>query len=246
MLSFFKRKRVPAVDLSGLGTDMHSHLLPGIDDGSPDTETSIHLIKGMMELGYRKFICTPHVMQDMYKNTPETIGAALNLLKQALSDAGLSVNLHAAAEYLLDENFEALLQAKAPLLTLRDNKVLIEFSFISAPLKLNEALFQLQINGYQPVLAHPERYPYLLQDKNLLESLRNSGCLFQLNLLSLTPYYGKMATQLAEYLLDRDYIDLLGSDLHHERHLAALQHFGQPFHKVLRLIDRGRLLNSAW
>ena len=246
MLSFFKRKGTPAVDFSGLGTDMHSHLLPGIDDGSPDTETSIQLIKGMMELGYKKFICTPHVMQDMYKNNPKTIGAALESLQNAVAAAGLPVKLHAAAEYLLDENFEALLQAKTPLLTLHDNKVLIEFSFVSTPLKLNEALFQLQINGYQPVLAHPERYSYLLQDKSLLESLKNSGCLFQLNLLSLTNYYGKIPAQLAEYLLDKDYIDLLGTDLHHARHLAALRHFGPPIHKVLRLIDRGRLLNSQW
>lgn len=246
MRSLFKRKEKPVIDFAGLGTDMHSHLLPGIDDGSPDTETSIRLIKGLMELGYKKFITTPHIMQDMYRNNPETVKAAYQQLQNALKEEDLTVEIRPAAEYLLDENFDALLQAKAPLLTLKDNKVLVEFSFVSTPLRLNETLFQLQINGYQPVLAHPERYAYLLQNRELFDSLRNAGCLFQLNLLSLTNYYGKMATQLAEYLLQKDYIDLLGTDLHHERHLATLQNFGPSFSTVLRLIDRGRLLNSGW
>ncbi len=246
MLSFFSRPKPSFTDFSGLGTDMHSHLLPGIDDGSPDAETSIQLIKGLLELGYKKFITTPHIMMDLYKNTPVTIAAAHRVLKEALLAEKIEVDIHAAAEYLMDENFEKLLHTKAPLLTLKDNFVLVEFSFVSAPINLQEILFQIQINGYRPVLAHPERYAYLQRSKEVYDELKNAGCLFQLNLLALTSYYGKDAMELASYLLGKDYYDLLGTDLHHDRHLAGLMQYGTPLKTILRLIDRGRVLNTTW
>lgn len=245
MFSFFKKSK-PVIDFGILNTDMHSHLLPGIDDGSPDAATSIRLIKGMMELGYKKFIATPHVMLDLHKNTPATISAAHEVLKNELIKEGMNVEVHAAAEYLIDEQFEEMVTNKAPLLTLKDNFVLVEFSFINAPIRINEVIFELQMNGYQPVLAHPERYSYMLSNKSLFDSLKQAGCLFQLNILALTNYYGKGVTQLAEYLLSKDYYDLVGTDLHHGRHLATLQDYGSAYNTILRLNDRGRLLNSTW
>lgn len=244
MFSFFrKNKEVQKVDFSGIATDMHSHLLPGIDDGSPDVETSLMLIKGMMQLGYKKFITTPHIMQDMYRNTPATINNAYTQLQEALAAEKLEVNIRPAAEYLLDDNFDALLEKGEPLLTLKDNLVLVEFSFVSPPINAQEKLFQMQMKGYRPVLAHPERYNYLLKNREFYETLKNAGCLFQLNLLSLTGYYGKPTVDLANYLLGKDYIDLVGTDLHHDRHLAALQHYGPAYSAVQRLLDNGRLLN---
>jgi len=241
MFSIFKKKITGEVNLSGIGTDMHSHLLPGIDDGSPDTDTSIELIKGLTELGYSKLITTPHIMSDMYRNDAETIRAAHAELK----DLQLMQPSHAAAEYFMDDYFDTLLENDVPLLTIKDNWVLVEFSFVGAPVNLKEKIFELQIKGYQPVLAHPERYIYFFTNKKWYDDLKDGGCLFQLNLLSLTPYYGKVATDLAQYLLKKKYINLLGTDLHHFRHLQVLQNSPQIMTSVNALLDSGNLMNST-
>lgn len=245
MFSLFKKNKSFPINFGGIATDMHSHLLPGIDDGSPDVEASVRLIKGMMELGYKKFITTPHVMQDIYRNTPQTIHAAYTLLQEELQANKMTVDIRPAAEYMLDDNFDALLEKNEPLLTLKDNLVLVEFSFVNAPINVQEKLFQMQIKGYQPVLAHPERYGYLLGNKAFYDTLKNAGCLFQLNVLSLSNYYGKSALDLANYLLSKDYIDILGTDLHHERHLQALHRYG-AFATLQKLLDKGRILNANW
>lgn len=225
---------------------MHSHLLPGIDDGSPTLETSLQLISGMAELGYKKLITTPHVMWDIYRNTNETIQAAYKNLKAALKKAGINVELHAAAEYYLDEHFVQMLDSNTPLLTLKNKMVLIEFSFISSPFDLKDILFKLQIKGYQPVLAHPERYLYLSSNKGFYDELKEAGCLFQVNLLSLSSHYGKGVTDLAHYLIKKNYVSLLGTDLHHERHLDALHHASSGMMATIqRLLDSGNIINTT-
>jgi protein-tyrosine phosphatase len=244
MFEFFKKKKKLA-DLSGIATDMHSHLLPGIDDGSPDVETSIALVRGMMELGYKKFITTPHIMWDIYQNTNETIKTAHTVLKEALKKEKIKVHIRAAAEYFLDDHFDQLLEDNVPLLTLHDNLLLIEFSFVNAPFDLKEKLFKLQMSGYQPVLAHPERYLYLKENKDFFDALKDAGCLFQLNLLSLSNYYGKASTELAHYLIKKNYIDLLGTDLHHARHLEALTYSGSTMDTIHKLLDSGKIRNHT-
>jgi protein-tyrosine phosphatase len=240
MFSIFKKGGSAAkVDFSALGADMHSHLLPGIDDGSPDIGTSLDLKKGLEDLGFSRFITTPHIMWDLYKNTPQTIGSALGELKQ---QAG-QLNIRAAAEYMLDDHFNVLLEGPEPLQTVWQNMVLVEFSFVSVPLDMKEKIFRMNIRGYQPILAHPERYAYLGGNKKGFEELKGLGCLFQVNLLSLTGYYGKGPRELALYLLGRDFVDLVGTDLHHHRHLEALRE-GRGIMAALRpLIEKGRLLN---
>ena len=225
---------------------MHSHLLPGIDDGSPGPEVSLQLIRGLEDLGYRKLIATPHVMWDLYRNSSEIIQAAHNNLLAEMKKAGVSIELHAAAEYYLDEHFVQLLDTNTPLLTIKDNMVLIEFSFISSPFDLKEILFKLQIKGYQPILAHPERYLYLNSNKGFYDELKDAGCLFQVNLLSLTSYYGKGVMELANYLIKKDYVSLLGTDMHHDRHLSALQNAGSGVtNTIQRLLDTGKIINSS-
>lgn len=244
MFDFFHKKKHVIPDLSGISTDMHSHLLPGIDDGSPDLETSITLIKGMMELGYKKFIVTPHIMWDIYKNTNETIKASYQSLQAAINKAGLAVTIRPAAEYFLDDHFDQLLENNIPLLTIKDNWVLIEVSFVNTPLNFKDKLFQLQIKGYQPVLAHPERYIYLRENKDFYEVLKDAGCMFQLNLLSLIKHYGKASAELSDYLIKKNYIDLLGTDLHHQRHLEALHQISPATDIIQKLLDSGKILNS--
>jgi tyrosine-protein phosphatase YwqE len=243
MFSIFKKKVYPKTDLSALGCDMHSHLLPGIDDGSPDNDTSNKLIQGLTDLGYKKLITTPHIMWDLYKNDAQTIASAYRSLQ--LGPEKSAMPLHTAAEYYLDDHFDKFLLDNTPLLTIKDKLVLVEVSFVTVPVNFKQMLFNLQINGYQPILAHPERYLYFGDDKKKYDELREAGCLFQLNLLSLNGYYGKGPLELAEYLIKKKYVDLLGTDLHHDRHLHALQSSGQLNDQVKFLLDTCNILNPT-
>lgn len=223
MFSFLKRKPTVHFPFHELGTDFHSHILPGIDDGSPDTETSISLIKGLRELGYTKFVGTPHVMEDIWKNDASSILSSKLKLDAALQHVDISENIRMAAEYLVDPNFEMLLRNREKLLTIKDNWVLIEVSFIAPPPQLRNVLFEMQLQGYQPVFAHPERYSYFHLRKNALQEIKDAGCFFQCNLLSFSGYYGPNVQEAAEKLAENHEVDLLGTDLHHQRHLEALQ-----------------------
>ncbi len=241
MISFFKKRPKAAVDFSALGTDMHSHLLPGIDDGAQDTSQSLQLMRGLQDLGFSRFITTPHIMTDLYPNSSATIDAAFNKLQQA---AGNDIPLRPAAEYFLDETFDALLRNNHPLLCIKDKTVLVEFSFVTTPMNYKDRLFELQIRGYQPVLAHPERYLYFGNNRIVYDELRAAGCQFACNLLSFTGYYGKASVELANFLLKKDLIDYLGTDVHHQRHIEALQKAHTVMPVVQKLVDSGRLLNN--
>lgn len=241
---FFKKKKTESLDLSWLGTDMHSHLIPGIDDGARDMATSLQLIKGFIELGYRKIITTPHVIWEIYANTPEIITKGIGELQAAVDKEGLDIELHAAAEYFIDDHFQEELKKKIPLLCISKNMVLVEFSMVTAPFDVQKIIFEMQMQEYQPVLAHPERYTYLNRNKSTYEDLKYAGCIFQLNLLSLTGYYGRTVQELAEYLLKNDYYELAGTDLHHAQHLSALQKLSSsPLYQKLR--DSSLLRNSS-
>ena len=246
MFSIFKKKKATPVDLSSLGTDMHSHLLPGIDDGAADTEMSLQLITGLHDLGYKQFITTPHIYWDLYKNNAATIGSAHAKLQQALLEKDNRVSIKPAAEYFLDDHFDELLDTNTPLLTIHDNWVLVEFSFVTVPLNFKNKLFNMQMKGYQPILAHPERYLYFMNDRSWYDELKNAGCYFQLNILSLAGYYGKASQQLAHYLISKQYVNLLGTDCHHERHIEALRAAGSSVMEPMQsMLDTGSLLNPS-
>src|SRR5580692_11575620 len=128
MWPLFRKKITIPSGLSGLQCDMHSHLIPGIDDGSPDLETSLRLIRGLADLGYSKLITTPHINQDFFPNTPENIGEGREAVIAELRRQQLDVGFHAAAEYFMDDYFTARLSSRESLLTLRDKLVLVELS----------------------------------------------------------------------------------------------------------------------
>jgi len=243
MLSFFKRRSTNNVDLSEIATDMHSHLVPGIDDGSDNVESSVSFIKGLMELGYNRIITTPHIISDMYPNDPEIIASGHRELQEGVQKNRLNITTRAAAEYYMDEYFEGLVNSDAPLLTIKDKMVLVEISFSSAPLNFKEMIFAMQMKGYQPVLAHPERYLYLAGNKMLYDDLKDMGVLFQMNILSVANYYGKSACDLAHYLIKKGYIDMIGTDLHHHRHLEVLRSSPMIMGPVKALLDTGKILN---
>ena len=240
MLFWKKNKKT---DLSGLHTDLHSHLIPGIDDGSPDTNTSLQLISGLMELGFKKLITTPHIMQDLYPNTRDDILKRIDLLKSEVKKQGLDVEITAAAEYFLDDNVSGLLKKKEPLLAISGNMILVEFSMISPSFGIKEILFEMQMQGYTPVIAHPERYVYLEGNKDFFEELKTTGCLLQLNLLSLTGYYGKNVFDFSQYLIKKEYYDLIGTDLHNSHHLESLQN-SRINSALQKLLASGKIINA--
>lgn len=210
MYSFFK-KNDPIIRQFPFETDIHAHLIPGIDDGPSDIAESVAMIRKMYELGYRKLTATPHVFAEFYPNTKAKILASFELLKKEVIAANITIELSVAAEYFLDNTFEVLLDSEK-LLTLNDNQLLIEISTFGKPLNLYDLLAQIQQKGYQPVLAHPERYLHL-SDKDY-KKLLEAGCLFQLNLLSANGYYGRPVQKRAFHLIKNDWTHFIGTDVH--------------------------------
>lgn len=227
---WFGNKSAPALSVAAefktLRTDMHSHLLPGLDDGAETVEDSLALLRELRALGYCKLVMTPHIMGDFYKNTPEGVRAALATMQRAAVKAGLTdVELHCAAEYYLDEWFGQRLDRGDELLTFGGNKryILVETSYINEPFNLAETVFRLQSMGYQPVLAHPERYTYFYGRFDDLLKLREHSVLLQLNLNSLAGYYSSGAKKMAEKLIDARAVDMVGTDTHNLKHTSTLR-----------------------
>jgi protein-tyrosine phosphatase len=242
MFSFFQKKRDKNNPLfSNIHTDVHSHLIPGVDDGSPDMETSLQFLKALNNLGFKKIITTPHIMTDFYPNTSKDLIEKYNTLKERLILENIDIDLQLGAEYFLDENFENLIKSD-DLLTFGDNHILIEMSFIEPYRELHQVLFNLISKGYKPILAHPERYPYFVNKLNKLDNIKDMGCAFQVNVLSLTNYYGKVVNKLAMQLFANNMVEFIGTDLHHNRHLSAIQNFPA---NMQQLVEKTKNLNNT-
>ena len=225
----FRKKEIPlSTFFTPSYVDIHSHVLPGIDDGAKTMEESIALLLKMRSYGMHHFITTPHVMGSVYPNSSAVILQKLAEVKAALLEQGIvDIYISAAAEYLLDEVFSARL-AQGDILVLKENYILVEMSYFNAPVNLYEQLFQIQLKGYQAILAHPERYAFYHQDFEQYYALKKAGCLFQLNLLALTNHYGKNIQKTALRLLKEGLYDFVGTDAHHQRHLELLPKIGSP------------------
>ncbi|MDT7833435.1 CpsB/CapC family capsule biosynthesis tyrosine phosphatase [Flavobacteriaceae bacterium S356] len=220
----FKKKKQPIIDLFDDNfVDIHSHLLPGIDDGAKSINNSIELIQKMHSFGIKNFITTPHVLGDLYPNSTETIKEKLLIIQKELANRGMNdVAIRASAEYMMDEQFSDRLEA-GDILPLKDNLILVEMSYFNAPLNLYDILFEIQLKGYKPILAHPERYNFYHQEFANYYKLKKAGCLFQLNILSLTDHYGKGVRKISEKLLNLGMYDFVGTDTHHIGHLILLE-----------------------
>jgi len=230
-------------DLSVLGADIHSHFIPGIDDGSQSLAQSMELLEAMHALGYRKVITTPHSMADGYRNPTEVILGGLVKLRAEVARVGLDIRVEAAAEYYLDHELERKVAA-GDVLTFGNKLLLFELPFISEPNMLLQVIFQMQTQGYRPVLAHPERYAFWYTDFSKYERLKERGVLFQLNLVALSGAYGPQARQIAERLIDAGAYELLGSDCHNMNHVEAIRNtLTRPY--LHKLIASGKLLNST-
>lgn len=238
---FQKAKLNEPVSFAALQTDMHSHLIPGIDDGIKTMEGALDLIRKLKHLGFSKLITTPHVMVDLYRNDPETIREGARKLNLAIEQAGLDITLEAAAEYKIDEGLPILLE-KGELLSFGDQLLLVELPYYSPPLDLKNQLFALQSSGYQPVLAHPERYVYWHSEFNKLEELKNMGIFFQLNTISLSGYYSRPTKKISEKLIDAGMVDFLGSDVHNQQYFKLMEKaMMEP--RLEKLLQSGQLKN---
>lgn len=223
MLSLFKKKSTsPSADWSFIQADMHSHILPGIDDGAQTMEDSLSLIEDMYRHGYRKMIATPHSSEDIYPNTNEIILRQRDAVRLAVREKGIEMEIEAAAEYMIDERFVKMVESGDQVLTIHDQKVLVEMSYLLESPYLHNGLFALQTHGYQPILAHPERYNFYHNHLEKYDELKEKGCLFQLNLIAFSGYYGKNVKKTASYLFEKGMYDYCGSDIHHLRHTNAL------------------------
>lgn len=220
MLSFFKTKPVLKDLLSDHYIDIHSHLLPGIDDGAKNINDTTKLFKAFQAIGISQFTTTPHINHYVWNNSAKIIAAKHIETKALLEEKNIKIPFRVAAEYFMDDWFESHFKTEK-LLTLKDNYVLIELSYQSAPVQLYKTLFELQVAGYTPVLAHPERYLYYRKDFSEYEKLKKAGCFFQLNLLSTVGYYGERITKIADELLKSGMYDFSGTDVHHMKHIAS-------------------------
>lgn len=222
MFAFFTKKEFLVDHLEGF-IDIHNHILPGIDDGAKNVEDSIALLKGFGEFGVTDFICTPHIMHNFYDNTPKTIKKSYKALKKEVKTQGLNnINLSYAAEHMIDDNFEHILE-QGKVLPLNSNHLLIEMSYLQPSINFDTAVKEIIKQQLFPVFAHPERYQYLNQDFKQYELLKAKSIKFQLNMLSLGGYYGKEVQKTALKLLDNELYEFIGSDVHNEQHLSALK-----------------------
>lgn len=222
MLHFFSKKKFLIDYLDGF-VDIHNHILPGIDDGAKTVDDSIGLIKAFGEFGVSHFIATPHIMHNYYPNDHATISKALMQVQHALLEHNLKhISIEAAAEHMIDDNFENLLE-DGTAMALGKEHLLVEMSYLQPPINFEEAIIKTASKGYFPVLAHPERYGFLHNRMRKYTEYKQHGILFQMNLLSLSEYYGKEVPKVAHELLQDGHIDFLASDVHNLNQLNALK-----------------------
>lgn len=222
MLSLFRKKKTKKSLFPTNYVDIHSHIIPGIDDGAKNLEESVALLQKMNDLGITQFVFTPHIMEGVWENSSAKIKEHFTLLQDHLATTELKhLTIRYGAEYMLDNNFSDLL-SKKDILPIKDTFILVEMSYLNPPLNIYEQLFNIQIADYKPILAHPERYSFLHNNFQEYSKLKEAGCFFQLNLLSLTNYYGKEVHKAAKQLIKNNMIDFVGSDTHHQKHLQAL------------------------
>ncbi len=238
-----KQPKLPTLDLSVLRTDMHSHFIPGIDDGAQTMEDSLAMLKGMQELGYKKVVTTPHIMTDGYRNTPEIILGGLEKVRQAAKEAGIDIEIEAAAEYYLDYEFEKKLK-DGNVLTFGTKYLLWEIPFINPPDNINDIVFEMASRGYRPILAHVERYGFWQNNFEKYQELSDRGILLQMNINSITGHYSAQTRKAAQWLIDKDLISFVGSDCHRMEHIELMKIALKDKH-FQKLLNSTKLLNKT-
>lgn len=222
MFNFFSKQKTMAS--MPFKTDIHCHIIPGVDDGSPDAQTSANLIERMQAWGIKRIIASPHVTKSTFENTPKNLGEALKSLQSELTSRGNDIAVSHHAEYRLDDY--SLSQFEAGIfMSLPGNYILIENPFVAEAWFIDQVIFDLQVKGFTPILAHPERYSYYFKNRERYHALHAAGAKFQVNILSLAAAYGKEQREVAEYLISKKLVDFLGTDLHNMRHADIIDDY---------------------
>ncbi len=232
ILNTFKKSASESISFR---TDLHSHLIPSIDDGVKSIEEAIEIILGLQEIGIKKIITTPHIMSHRYANTKQNIQEAYEKLVAELNNQKIDIDLQVASEYYYDEHFLELIDQKQ-LMTFGDNHILFELSYYTSPLGLEQTVHKLIENGYKPILAHPERYKFYYS-KEQYHRLKDMGLLLQINANSYAAFYGKSVKKAVEIVLKEGLVDFVGSDIHSHKYLDSYSQVvsDKNFQKLLSL-----------
>jgi protein-tyrosine phosphatase len=227
--------------LNWLKVDIHNHILPGIDDGSPDVETSIEFLKRYHQLGIETVVATSHIRHPLFPNNNDSIKRAWELLESAPGRQDIPVKLLYSAEYFIDDHFLDIL-TNDELMPFGGGYVLAELSLSSRSyLDMEQIAAQLISKGIQPILAHPERYLYWSKSVDMFHKLKSYGWLLQLNMMSLAGYYGKIEQKVGMQLLDEGLVDLLGTDAHKLQHFDVIASIDD---KLMEQLKRKYFLNK--
>ncbi|MCV9388621.1 tyrosine-protein phosphatase [Reichenbachiella ulvae] len=224
-------------------TDVHSHLIPGIDDGVKSWEESLSILAELKELGIKKAITTPHIISDYYPNSPELIREKVEVLNAKIKEQNMDLSVEAGAEYFVDDWFVKQVESGAELLSFGGKYILVETGFINKPMYLEEVFFKLKARGLEPILAHPERYDYVQEDIRILERFRDMGVRLQVNASSFTGHYSPLAKKTAEAMVKKGWVDMIGSDVHHMRHVELLKKASKT--KYFKKLGQLPLLNQT-
>lgn len=245
MFSFLSRKHTP--EKLFFHTDMHCHVVPGVDDGSPNVEKSIELLTRMSSWGLTRILATPHMTQDTFENTPDILDPALESLQEAAAKSLPELEISRSCEHRIDDFFIEQLE-KGLILPFPGNYLLVENSFVQEPWNLEQILFDLKLKGYKPIMAHPERFHYYRESnagRDRLRHLHQAGNYFQINLLSLSGHYSKSDKKQAEWLLEEGLVDFIGSDIHRTAHCDSIEEY-LASRDYRKLLESGiRLLNDT-
>jgi protein-tyrosine phosphatase len=229
-------------DISSLAVDIHSHLIPGIDDGAKTIEDSVKLIRQLHGLGYKKLITTPHV-NFKYPNNPAVISEGLAKLREALSFAGIDIAIEAAAEYKLHDDFASHIKP-GDLLTFGDNFLLIELDYHFLNPMFSSIIYDLQSAGYTVVLAHAERYTYWHRNLKEFAALKDRGVMLQVNFMSLSIFNPVSTRKTARMLIDANMVDFAGTDLHNDMYMKLMLR-GMRSKHAFRMLASGKLKNAS-
>lgn len=223
LFNFFTRSK--QIQKLPVFTDIHNHLVPGVDDGSPDVETSMELLSHLHDWGITRIFASPHSTQDTFENTPQSLEEPARKFADAISRSDLGVEFNMHMEYRLDQFFMRQFESDN-LVSMPGKFLLVENAFSNEPWGLEALLHNLRSKGFTPVLAHPERYKYYsISHRYRYDELHEYGLYFQVNLLSLAGHYGKLERETALYMLKHGLVQFIGTDLHRISHVRSIEEY---------------------
>jgi protein-tyrosine phosphatase len=218
---FKKKKNKPLFETLNIDVDFHSHILPCVDDGVKSVEDSFAILRRMQSAGYKKIVFTPHINYPQYTNDEESLRRAFELFKTSVPE-DITLDITLGAEYMITEDFERWIDTHELLCFDDKRRVLIEMSYYFKSNNLQDVIFKLNMEGYRPVLAHPERYLYMADTLSKYDLYKDMGCGYQLNILSLAGVYGPDSMKILRYLLSKGYYTYMGSDTHTLSHINRM------------------------